>query len=459
VPALLSLGLGLWGLRREGSVWRDEAVTYDMANRTLPELRATVVNVDLVHAAYYVLMHGLFQIFDQADPLLVMRLPSVVAVVLATAGVTVLGRRLAGLRAGVLAGVLFAVVPQVQRFSQEGRSYALVAACVVWATFLLVGAVRIRSVWMWSGYALLMLTASLLHEFAILALAAHAWAVPREAWRRWVLAAFAIVAGVAPLVLLSTRQSAQVAWIGLDVGGLAWFLGVGTAAVISARWLLRRTGSGSGEIRLVRVALPLAVLPGVLLLLASLFQPLFVDRYILYGVAGQALLVGAALDRFLRDRKPGKPVMAAVTIAVLAVPMDSSHLRAPDSRPDDATAIARAVRQLEAPGDGVLYEPSRRRVWSLTSPQTFAGLRDIALDQAPDRSGRLYGTEVPPSTVRSRMLHERRIIVLRDPEGEPLDGSAGEAVKRGVLSREFEECRTLHPHGARVSLYARRGHC
>ncbi|MCX4768016.1 glycosyltransferase family 39 protein [Streptomyces sp. NBC_01275] len=277
------------------------------------------------------------------------------AAAVATAGVTVLGRRLVGPRAGVAAGALFAVAPQIQRFAQEGRSYTLVTACVVWATYLLIRAIRSRSAWTWSGYAVLMLTAAILHEFAILALVAHAWAVPRDARRPWAVAAFVAVAGVAPLALLSTGQTAQVAWIGMDVGGLAWFLGSGTVAALCARRLLRRratgpgtgTGGDSGEVLLVRVALPLAVLPGAILLLASLVHPLFEDRYVLYSIVGQALLAGAALDRILRGRGRKKPVLVAVALALLAVAAYSPHLRAPDSRRDDATAISQAVRRLE----------------------------------------------------------------------------------------------------------------
>ncbi|MFJ2606145.1 glycosyltransferase family 39 protein [Streptomyces sp. NPDC087425] len=462
-------------MRREGSLWRDEAVTYDMAHRTLGQLRATVVHVDLVHTVYYLLMHGLFDLFGAVHPLLVLRLPSVAAAAVATALVAALGRRLAGRRAGGLAGCLFAVVPQVQRFAQEGRSYALVTACVVGATYLLVRALRSGSRATWAGYAALMLTAALLHEFAILALTAHACAVPRLARRRWLVAAAVPVVGVAPLALLSTGQSAQVSWIDWDVTGLTWYAAAGTVAVLCARLLLRPVATASHDaaarldgdarvIQLVRVALPLAILPGAILLLASLVQPLFVDRYLLYSTAGQALLVGAALARasralLRRGRGPRSAVIAALVLAVLAVPTYSVPLRKPNGRGDDVTAIAGAVRRLKAPGEGVLYEPSRRRVWSLTSPASFSGLRDLALAQAPDRSGWLYGTEVPAAVLHARLLRERRVIVLRDPAGEPLDVTPAEVTKRLLLAEAFQECRTLYPHGARVSVYARGGHC
>ncbi|HTI34465.1 MAG TPA: hypothetical protein VL422_12355, partial [Miltoncostaea sp.] len=80
VPVALSLALGLWGLTRGGSMWRDEAVTYDMARRSLPDLWATLGHADAVHGLYYLLMHGLFALSGGADPLLVLRLPSLLAI-------------------------------------------------------------------------------------------------------------------------------------------------------------------------------------------------------------------------------------------------------------------------------------------------------------------------------------------------------------------------------------------
>lgn len=459
LPALMSLGLGLWGVRRDGSIWRDEAVTFDMAHRSLPQLSATVAHIDLVHTVHYLFMHGLFKVFGRADPLLVLRLPSVLAMTIATLGVSLVGRRLAGPRAGVLAGALFAVLPQVQRFAQEGRSYAMVTACVVWGTYILVRALRGRSPWAWGGYAALMLAASLLHEFAVLAAVAHVWAVPRAARRRWVLAAALPLAGVAPIAWLSSGQSAQVAWIGLDVSGLAWFFGAGAVSVLCARFLRSAPDAGTHEDRLIRLALPLALLPGALLLLASLVQPLFVDRYVLYTAVGHTLLAGAALDRVLRIRRHRKRVITAALCALLGLLPYSWHLRTPESRRDDTTAIAHAVRELAASGDGVLYEPSRRRSWSFTDPGAFAELRDTALDTAPDMSGELYGKEAPAPVIRSRLLALQRIVALSDPQGETLDPAPGEVAKRQVLARDFEACRTLHPQGARVTLYARPGHC
>ncbi|WP_244321400.1 glycosyltransferase family 39 protein [Streptomyces melanosporofaciens] len=130
------LGLGLWGLDR-GTMWRDESATYQMARRTLPQIRDALGTVDAVHGLYYLLMHPLLALHPSE---VTMRLPSVLAAVAATALVAALGCRLARPRVGLWAGLLYATTPVVTHYAQEGRSYALVAAGAAWATYLLVGA-------------------------------------------------------------------------------------------------------------------------------------------------------------------------------------------------------------------------------------------------------------------------------------------------------------------------------
>ncbi|GAA1717865.1 hypothetical protein GCM10009680_69030 [Streptomyces yatensis] len=136
LPMAVMLGLGLWGLDR-GTMWRDESATYQMARRTLPQIRDTLGTVDAVHGLYYLLMHPLLALHPSE---VTMRLPSVLAAVAATALVAALGCRLARPRVGLWAGLLYATTPVATHYAQEGRSYALVAAGAAWATYLLVGA-------------------------------------------------------------------------------------------------------------------------------------------------------------------------------------------------------------------------------------------------------------------------------------------------------------------------------
>lgn len=135
-----------------------------MAHRSVAGIWRTLGTVDAVHGLYYLLMHALFALHDGG--LTTLRLPSVLATSAAAAGVGLIGHRVAGPRAGLFAGLVMPLLPAVQRYAQEGRSYALVCALVVWATWLLLAG-------RWTGYGAVMLAACLLHEFAVLAVVAH----------------------------------------------------------------------------------------------------------------------------------------------------------------------------------------------------------------------------------------------------------------------------------------------
>ncbi|GAU67442.1 hypothetical protein SSP35_05_00090 [Streptomyces sp. NBRC 110611] len=477
MPSGLMLLLGAWGIRRREAIWRDEAATYDMAHRGLADLWATLQHVDVVHGAYYALMHVWFRLYDATldgdfGAAIGLRLPSVAAMTAAAAGVALLGRRLAGRRAGLFAGLTFAVIPLMQQYAQEGRSYAIVCALVVWAGYLLVRAAARPRRRLWLGYTALMLFACLLHEFACLALPAHGAAVvfarlPRRVRRAWALCAAAVLAGLAPLAVYSTRQSAQISWlmwpdpVQLLTFAVLAALGLACARV---RALPRREVPPSGPISLRDLAVPLLLLPTLLLLLLSHLQPAYVDRYVLYYVAGFALLAGAALARLLRPageqgqtrtRRLRRVAAVALVLAAL-LPVDV-HLRSPDSRVDDVTAVAQAVRKVAEPGDGLLFMPSRRRIWMATRPHDFRGLRDLALAESPSTSRTLYGTELSGDEVRGRMLASRRIVVAGDPAGQPADNSDEEIAKRATLRSAFVVCGTTEVRGARVTLYARAG--
>ncbi|WP_404956558.1 hypothetical protein [Streptomyces sp. 147326] len=436
LPPLLAVVLGLWGLERNGSMWRDESVTWQVAHRPLGGIWELLGGVDAVHGLYYLLMHGVFQLWDGG--LWALRLPSVAATALAAAGVAAVAHRLAGERAALIAGCVYAVLPPVQMYAQEGRSYALVAAAVVWATYLML---RER----WAAYTVVLLLGCWLHEFAVLALLAHAFTAWRSRGWRWSAAAVAVL--LLPLAVVSARQAEQqLGWLGRP-GWQDWaaYGVVGGAALLLARGAPKD---------LVRVALPLTLLPPGLLMVISLLHPWYVDRYVLYALAGPALLAGARLAA-ARGWWPW------VLAGALLVPFGiwSVWLRTPESRKDDVLAVAAAVRERARPGDAVVFMPSRRREWLLSSPGTHAELRDIALDRTPAASHSLQGTELSPDRIRSALLASPRVIALLDPSGQPLDPYPREAAKRETLAARFELCSMTTVRGARIAVYAHRGAC
>ncbi|MEU3600982.1 hypothetical protein ABZ714_20000 [Streptomyces sp. NPDC006798] len=445
-PAALALLLGIWGLEREQTMWSDEVVTYDMATRSLPEIWRTLGTADAVHGLYYLLMHA---VFTAGEPGLVpLRLPSLLATAASAAFVARIGLRLAGPRAGALSGLALALLPVVQRYAQEGRSYALVSALVTWATLLLLER-------RWRAYALVLLVACLLHEFAVLVLLAHGAAL----WfgrspglvrppRQWLRAASAVVAGLLPLALFSMTQSAQVAWIEPpSAQKLTRF------AVLVFAGLVCAVLPGGSRTR--ALALPLLILPPGLLIAVSFLHPLYSERYVLFHTIGLALLLGAVLDHY------GSRLAAAgaTTAVLLHLTVTGPELRSPESRSDNAMAVTEAIERLARPGDAVLFLTAQRRVWTLAPDGSLPGLFDLSLDRSPRASNTLYGTEAAPTVVRKRLLsHTGRVLAVGNPSAAQRGETPSDRVKRDVLDRHYQLVEERPAGRERIGVYARIDH-
>jgi len=469
VPAVAALALGLWGIDRQDSMWRDESVTYQVAHRSLGDLWGLLGHIDAVHGLYYLLMHAVFAMWDGG--LVALRLPSTLATALAAAGVGAIGARLAGRRAGTLAGLVFALLPVTQQYAQEGRSYALVTAGVTWATYFLLRALDTPGLRWWTAYALTLGLACWLHEFAALAAVAHGltlWRlrVSRPVWRRWAVVVGVVLVSLSPLAVASAGQAdQQLGWLGRpSLGAWLQFLAFACAGVLLCL-LLVRGRAGAEPATLIAFALPLLIAPAGLLMLISLVKPWYVDRYVLYGMTGLALPAGAALGWAWQRRHrlaPGARAVTAVLLAVAAVAVLlpwSLLVRSPESRKDDVVAVANAVKESAREGDGVLFMPARRREWLMSYPSVYGRVDDLALARSPRASGTLQGTELPAAEIRRHILATDRVIALTDPAGQPLDPFPQEEVKRRTLKAYFEVCARTRVHGAQIVVYTRIGHC
>lgn len=151
-------------------------------------------------------------------------------------------------------------------------------------------------------------------------------------------------------------------------------------------------------------------------------------------------------------------VTASLAAAATALLPGGQQLRAPESRSDDVTAVARAVQEMSGPGDGLLFTPARR-AWILATPGPYAHLDDLALATSPAASGTLFGTEVTPGELRARMLASRRIVAVQDVIGEPGDSTGRGAAKLATLQAHFEVCGTRRVTRAQITVYARPGLC
>ncbi|WP_406148249.1 hypothetical protein [Streptomyces sp. NBC_01012] len=461
IPVVWTIAFGMWGLSRQASVWRDEAATWQVALRSTGDIARMLEHVDVVHGLYYLSMHGLFECFGPSTT--VLRLPSVLAIAAGAACVSLIGQRLAGTHVGLGGGLVFGMLPAVQFYLQEGRPYALVAAGAGISTLLLVTVLQGRDRGRyWVAYGCTVLVCGYLNWLALLILPAHLATLlwTRTAGRvrvRWAIASTAATAGVVPLILFSMTQSAQVSW----VPPLTWHMLIGPAVLLAIGGLgslvSRPTAS---RLSVAAVGLPLLAVPQIGLIGLSLFQPLFVDRYILFSLLGLALLTGGIIDAAVREaaRRSARAsrwvLPVVIAMAVISLLPQSLAKRSPASRVDDVLAAAEQMRRLKQDGDGVLFIPAARRDTRLVSPDAFTGLRDIALARTPEESGTLKGVEASPSQVRAAMLAERRILLITDaPQvARPTSGER-DRTKTEVLKKYFTPVSDEQVRGRRVTVY------
>ncbi|WKU45110.1 glycosyltransferase family 39 protein [Streptomyces sp. VNUA116] len=484
VPAAVMLVLGLWGLDR-GTMWRDESATFQVARRSLPEMRHVLGTIDAVHGLYYLLMHAVLAVRPDE---IALRLPSVAASAATAALVGALGCRLARPRVGLWAGLLYAATPFVSHYAQEGRSYALVAAGAALGTWLLVRAAEHGSYGRWAGYGAVVAGTALLHEFAVLLLAAHAVTLllsraPWRTWRRWGCAAGAACLLLIPLVVVSRGQSAQVSWIrtpglpeaealvkafaGPEQPVLGAVLVLATAAVLVPARGGRAPRRGV-PLGLAAVALPWALVPPVLLYAAAQYQPLFLDRYLLFCLPGVPLLAAAGADRILGLvpwRRTVTALGAAAVLAAFAVQLPlHERERLPTSRGDELAPVAAAAGRSARPGDAVLFLPQYERRVALAYPRGFTGLHDLTLKRSPAASGTLFGEEVTTAVLRDRLARlpsGSRVWVVGDTHNVGtrwFRAQRAESAKVTALEAFCQEERqaAVFVRGGSVSLYVRR---
>ncbi|MEU9334920.1 glycosyltransferase family 39 protein [Streptomyces sp. NPDC048290] len=466
IPALWTLVLGSWGLSRQHSVWRDEAATWQVAERSTAQIWHMLGQVDAVHGLYYLFMHGLFTCFGPSTTAL--RLPSVLAMAVAAGCVTVIGRRLAGGWAGLGGGLAFGLLPAVQFQLQEGRPYALVTAGAGVSTLLLVTALTARRQrpGLWVAYGGVVLVCGLLNWLSLLILPAHlvtlAWTRSgRGLWKRWAVASAVGTACVVPLILFTRSQSQQVSWI----PPLSWHMLIGPAVLLAIGGLGALTDRRRGsDPSVATVGFPLLAVPQIALIGISLIRPMFLERYILFSYLGLALLIGTTLGAAVRAATPRFPrayvflLPAILTAATVALLPQSLVKRSPASRVDDVLAIASDVQRLKRPGAGVLFVPAARRDTKSVSPDAFTGLRDIALVESPEASGTLKGVEADPVRIRAAMLAQTEILLVTDaPEAASTVTSARDKAKLSVLDKHFKVVTTEQDRGRQVTVYRRLG--
>ena len=406
------------------SVWYDEAATITATTRSWPQLWDMLQTVDAVHAVYYFFMHAVFDVVGYSP--LALRLPSALAVGVAAALIVLLCREFRRPNLGVIAGLVFCILPRTIWMGGEGRSFAISTALAVLVTLLLVRAMTAPSRRGWIVYGLVVVVASLAFVYVALVVVGHAvtvaiwWYRRPPALRGHVLRDWAIVTGsaaviLAPFVLYIRGQASQLDWIGPVTRRTARFVFEGQFFFESTEfaivgWGLVLLGTTALVLHyrsrsLAAVVLPAIVVPTVILLGITIVTDthLYSPRYVALCVPFVAIAIGAAIDWLPRRR------LAALTIALLvalSVPQ-LLELRQVEAKQDTAwSTVADTVgaeRALDAPGTPTAviwgnlkgHRLATARVVAYSYPDAFEGTVDVTLETPAAESWRLWEKRGP----------------------------------------------------------------
>jgi mannosyltransferase len=477
-PALLVFVIGLFGIGRPSMYGTEEATTW-VGRLPTSRIFAVLNHGDAVHGLYYLIIHGVFRVFGSS--VVTLRLPSLIGASVAVGLVVVIARRLSGSTPlAVIAGVMTAVTPFIVYYADSGRSYAIDAALALAATLAFLWAVDDRAAtrrWLrWLAYGALLVVAGYMHEMTTLVIACHAVTLGLARVRLRLVGAWlatAVAAGLAllPIIVISHEQEHQLSWIrpisGKDVTSLITdFFGPSQVAVIIMAALValgallpwRRTDH---QVTLRNVALPLFLLPAMLLLGESLVStPLYGGaRYILFSLPAGIMLAASGLYQVVLAiaradfRRQCIAAVALVSVILVAQGHQLLKLHGPGAYPENFGAVAAYIATHSQGGDGELLIAAGSELAPLGYPNAYRKVTNLALAKSPYASARYYGVRKPMSQVHADMLQHKRIWVIGKLHASNYRRKYGMELR--ILHLHFRLASTATFNGAQVALYNR----
>jgi mannosyltransferase len=411
-------------------------------------------NIDAVHGTYYAFMHFWIIAFGTSN--FALRVPSMLAVGVATAGVVVLGKRLGSRRIAICSAIVFMILPRVTWMGMEARSYASTAAIAVWLTVILLRAVdRRRPLW-WGLYVVIAALGVLDNVYLALLVVAHGVALilsrrrldhPRRLLTSWGISAVLAAVLSSPIAILTMGQARQLPFGPLSLTSVSntllieqYFVGAtptvgrgvpvpptslwATAAIVVAciGWLLiaapvvfrrmRPVPAKSSPLALVTVVVPWIVVPIVLVIAFSLVvTPIYTARYYSFTTPAVALLIGTSLAALGRR---WQRVVAIAVLAVLVLPIYVSQRGPISKNGTDWEQAAKIIQQHAKPGQDIYYGPVRPNSTVPMSkvadayPAVLSTLHNITLKETGVQAATLWDSQWPithaVSTLRTTPL-------------------------------------------------------
>ncbi len=465
------MALQLWGLGTP-AYSRDEAATLSAAERPFGALIHMLHNVDVVHGTYYSIIWLVVRVAGTGE--VATRLPSAIATAVTAWVVFGLGERLVSPRAGLAAGLVFAVIPQVGYLGQTARPFALETTLAAIASYVLVRAMQAAAagartyLWLVAGYGVCLTALGYVQFLGLLLVAAHSVAVGRT-WLRhrnakgrglalgWLVSVLAAFAIVSPVIVAGIAQrgfgisSVSFAFITSLLGligtpAMAEVAGVALLCAIAAdgfRARARLRVNLPGD--MIALCVPWLILPPLILVLESHGTPLYF-RYLLFCAPAGAVLLGAGLAAL------GWIAGAAVLLifALLGVPT-MLQVRAPNGHGGaDIVAADRIIARDIHHGDALLY-PSVNEAIQALYPYGMRELHNVEVGSSAAESGTLGGLRAPRAVVVRREDAARRIWLVE----LTVDGQFSRKFTPFPRGVHFRKVRTWKFSTLRLILYVR----
>jgi mannosyltransferase len=361
--AVLAFVLAFHGLAAK-SLDLDEAVSVEHARLGASGLWSVVAGGDPNMGLYYVLLDGWLRVFGDSET--AVRSLTAVSAGLAVPVVALLGIRLFGRVAGLVAGLLLALDAFYVQYAQSARAYGLVVLLVALSSYFFVAELQAPSRSHRVGYVVASALAVYAHYFAVLVLLAQLLtlvAVRRRGalTREWLTVGAAVLALCAPAaVVLMRAGTASISWIvepGLgDLTHLPVELAGGSVALACALlalggYAVARAFTDRERWRAGFVAAWILV-PVLLAFAVSFVRPIFVDYYLIVTVPALALLAAAGLVR-LPSRLAGAVVLGGIVVVCAG---RISHWYG-DGSGEDYRGAARHIAKNMRATDAVVYSP------------------------------------------------------------------------------------------------------
>ena len=462
VPGLVMLGLGLFEATRPVLSW-DEVATADVAHRTAGQIAGLLPHIDGVFGPYYLLMHVWTAVFGAS--VLSLRLPSILAMAGAAALTGELGRRLFGAPAGVLAGLLLCLVPNMSRYAAEARPYAMVCFFSVLALLLLHRVIDRPSPGRWAWYGAAVLAVGLSSIVAMVVLTGHLALLlvrRRALLLPWSLVALVPLVALTPLIWWGLHQrAAQLHWVTPVTLGAVYAFPARLTGSTEVAWLLiglflvavlarARAVAGMALVALAPAAAVLAV--------SATGTSFWVIRYLLFVLIPAAVVAAAGLTRLAGDRRwPGLAVALAVPLGVVAAAAVPGQIavRQPNVKNgSDYRAMAALIRKRQQAGDDIVLQKGR---------QMRAGLdyylrgdrgrpRDVLESRSAARTHTLIAEEFPDAAARLATATRIWLVVA----GHPKDAASDRPDLERLLHADFERAAQWTVSRGTLALYIRR---